>query len=204
MTYQFKNASILVIDDMQAMLSLTTSLLKIFGFADIYTAKDAEKGFEKFCRHDPDIVLTDWQMDPFDGTELVHKIRTDPASPNKFVPVIMMTGYSHKIRVEQARDKGVTEFLVKPFRAKDLYVRLEQLVEKPRRFVDSDEFFGPDRRRRKPKDFQGPFLRENDEFLEIARMEEDKASALLKSLKDEAKAAGTGNRKDDQARGKKK
>lgn len=188
MVYHFNNAKILVVDDMQPMLALTASLLKIFGFDDVILAHNAEEGYKKFVEHNPDLVITDWLMEPYDGTQLIHKIRNDAISPNKFVPIIMMTGYSHRIRVEQARDSGVTEFLVKPFRAKDLYSRIEMLIEKPRRFVDAQNFFGPDRRRKKPGDYQGPFRREADEFAEIASMPEQEAAALLRDLKHQAKA----------------
>ncbi len=190
MVYQFKNATILVVDDMQPMLALTGSLLKIFGFDNVILAHDAEEGFQKFIKHNPDLVLTDWLMEPFDGTQLIKKIRTDDKSPNKFVPIIMMTGYSHKIRVEQARDSGVTEFLVKPFRARDLYARIEQLIEKPRRFVDAKTFFGPDRRRKRNLEYDGPKRREVDEFTDIAGMEEGEAANLLRSLKKQVKQAG--------------
>lgn len=195
MAYNLRKASVLVIDDMQPMLALTASLLKIFGFEKILTAHDAEEGFQLFCDHNPDLVVTDWLMGPYDGTELVKKIRTDPKSPNPFVPVIMMTGYSHKIRVEQARDKGITEFLVKPFRAKDLYARIEQLIEKPRRFVDAKTFFGPDRRRKRPDNYMGPFRRGADEFQEIASLPGDEAADLLRKLKKQAKDAANDKRK---------
>lgn len=187
MTYQFRNSSILVVDDMLPMLSLVGSLLKIFGFQDIHLAHDPEEGFKSFCRFNPDIVLTDWLMEPYDGIEMVRKMRSDPMSPNKFIPVIMMTGYSHRVRVEAARDCGVTEFLVKPFRAKDMYARIEQLIERPRRFVDTGEFFGPDRRRRKFFKYEGPMRRENDEFKKIASLENSQAAALLKELREEAR-----------------
>lgn len=190
MVYQFKNATILVVDDMQPMLALTASLLKIFGFDHVVLAHNADEGFEKFVQHNPDLVLTDWLMEPYDGTELIRRIRTDDRSPNKFVPIIMMTGYSHKIRVEHARDSGVTEFLVKPFRAKDLYARIEQLIEKPRRFVDAESFFGPDRRRKRGADYSGPMRREVDEFAEIAGMEKKDAADLLRNLKKQAKQTG--------------
>ena len=185
MAYELKKATILVVDDMQPMLALTASLLKIFGFSDIIQAGDAESAWSKFCTKNPDIVLTDWLMEPFDGLELVKKIRNDPASPNRFVPVILMTGFSHRLRVEQARDIGVTEFLVKPFRAKDMYSRIEMLIEKPRRFVETQQFFGPDRRRRKGDDYQGPLRRENDDSGKGA---ENKAEAeLLRQLRQDAK-----------------
>lgn len=194
MVYEFKKASVLIVDDMQPMLALTSSLLKIFGFTNIYTANNAENGFEQFCEHSPDLVITDWLMEPFDGTELIRRIRTEAKSPNPFVPIIMMTGYSHKIRVEHARDSGVTEFLVKPFRAKDLYARIEQLIEKPRRFVDARNFFGPDRRRKRAGDYVGPFRRDQDEFQEIADMPKKEAQALLRKLKLKARETARGDK----------
>lgn len=192
MAYQFQNASILVIDDMKPMLALVRSILDVFGFRQIYLATDPDEGFKLLCEHNPDIVLTDWLMEPYDGIELIRRIRRDPKVPNRFVPVVMMSGYSHRIRVEEARDIGVTEFLVKPFRARDLYVRLEQLIERPRRFVDSGEFFGPDRRRRKGEGYEGPRRRERDEKEEKEEKEDDStahidAVALFRKLRDEAR-----------------
>lgn len=189
MVYALSKASILVVDDMQPMLAIISSILKIFGFTNIHLAHDAEEGLELFRQHNPDIVLTDWLMEPFDGVELARRIRAETNSPNRFVPIIMMTGYSHRVRVEQARDAGITEFLVKPFRAKDLCKRIEQLIEKPRRFVDTGEFFGPDRRRRL-LEYEGPIRRESDQFKEIAAMEEKSAAALLRGLKEKARQTG--------------
>ena len=182
MTYQFKNARILIVDDMAPMLALTASILKIFGFVNIETATDADEAFTKFCKFDPDLVITDWQMEPYDGLELVRKMRTSQMSPNRFVPVIMM-GYSHRIRVEASRDAGVTEFLVKPFKAKDLYTRIEQLIEKPRQFVEADEFFGPDRRRRKAGDYKGPRRR----GLDKNDSSDPNAKKILRDLKQQTR-----------------
>lgn len=193
MVYQFRKVSILIVDDMKPMVTLVASLLKVFGFTAIYTAYDVDDAFEQYCRYKPDIVLTDWLMQPYDGLELINRIRKDPRSPNKFVPVIMMTGYSHRVRVEQARDVGVTEFLVKPFTAKDLYARIEQLIEKPRQFVDSDEFFGPDRRRRKADDYRGPRRRESEgesDNFEIDMVDESETERILKDLQDHVRNVG--------------
>lgn len=188
MTYQFSNATILVVDDMKPMLNLTVSILKVFGFKNIYTAQNADEGFQKFCQFSPDLVITDWLMEPYDGIELTHKIRNDTRSPNRFVPIILMTGYSAKIRVMEARDKGVTEFLVKPFSAKDLYARIEQLIERPRKFIDSKVFFGPDRRRKKGDDYTGPHRRRVDTKSQPGPESADdrRIENILKKLKQEA------------------
>lgn len=162
MPYQFNTVSILVVEDNQPMLALVESLLETFGFKNIKTAKNGDEAFQIFCNNKFDLVIADWMMKPIDGISLTRRIRNDPASPNQFVPVILMTGFSEKRRVMQARDAGVTEFLVKPFNARDLYRRIAQIVERPRQFVRSQDFFGPDRRRKINKEYEGPRRREND------------------------------------------
>jgi len=189
MTYQLGNAKILIVEDMQPMLSLTTSILKIFGFKTISGAKSVEEGFDLFKQHNHDLVITDWLMEPLDGLDLIRKIRHDDDSPNKFVPIILMTGYSDQPRVEMARDTGVTEFLMKPYSARDLYARIVQIIERPRQFVEAGEFFGPDRRRRKNSDFTGPEKRGSQDknsgnWHDTVEIEID---TVLRDLADEAK-----------------
>src|SRR5690606_21328283 len=87
-------------------------------------------------------------MEPMNGIEFTDEIRNNAQSPNRMAPVILVTGYSALTRVAQARDVGVTEFLVKPFSANDLAKRLAYVINKPRDFIDSAQYFGPDRRRR--------------------------------------------------------
>lgn len=162
MGYQFEDVKVLLVEDNQPMLDLAKSLLESFGIGKVITAKDGDKGFSMFCMEKPDIVVTDWMMKPVNGIELSHKIRNDVSSVDKFVPIILMTGFSEQRRVLEARDAGITEFLVKPFNARDLYRRITQIIEKPRKFVRSDDFFGPDRRRKRDKPYDGELRRETD------------------------------------------
>jgi two-component system chemotaxis response regulator CheY len=162
MSYQFEKTSVLLVEDNQPMLELAKSILLTFGIGNVYTAKNGDDGYKLFVEHNPDLVIADWMMKPIDGISLTRRIRNDPMSPNKFVPVILMTGFSERRRVIQARDAGVTEFLVKPFNARDLYRRISQIVERPRQFVRSEDFFGPDRRRKPTPGFVGPYKRETD------------------------------------------
>jgi len=147
------------------MLDLAKSILQTFGVGDVIGAKNGEEGFKTYCRKNPDVVLADWMMKPLDGIALTRRIRTDPKSPNPYVPVILMTGFSEKRRVLEARDAGVTEFLVKPFNARDLYRRIAQIIERPRQFVRSEDFFGPDRRRKAKTNHDGPYRRDSDKTL---------------------------------------
>ena len=154
MPYQFSKLSILVVESNNAMFNLTKGVLASFGIGQIISAYNANQGFEQFCEYDPDLVIVDWLSETPNGVDLTKMIRTSPKSPNPFVPIIMMTGYSQKRRVMIARDSGITEFVVKPFTAATLYQKIEAIIEKPRDFVKSPDFFGPDRRR-KSSDFKG-------------------------------------------------
>lgn len=163
MGYQLNKVTILVVEDNKPMLDLTTSILKSFGVGTVETALEGESGFEKFCETNPDLVIVDWMMEPMDGISMCRHIRNSDKSPNQYVPVILMTGFSEKKRVIHARDSGITEFLVKPFNVRGLYKRIVQIVEKPRQFIRAEGFFGPDRRRKRVNDdYEGPFRREDD------------------------------------------
>lgn len=162
MSYQFHKITILVVEDSQPMLELVKKLLHAFGVGTVVTAPDGEKGFQKYLESNPDIVLADWMMKPMDGISLARRIRNDAKTPNPYVPIILMSGFTEKRRVFHARDSGITEFLAKPFTARDLYKRIHQIVERPRQFVRSEDFFGPDRRRRVDLTHRGPFRREDD------------------------------------------
>lgn len=167
MGYNLKNISVLVVDDMQPILELMRDVLLSLGFKNIYLASSGKHGYEALCKHDPDLVITDWIMgesnsNDIDGTEFAKMIRRNARSPNPYVPIIMMTGFSSRLRVEAARDAGVTEFMTKPFKARDLYSRICQIIEKPRQFVAIDSFVGPDRRRRDSDVYKGADRRKTD------------------------------------------
>lgn len=162
MSYRFDDLKVLVVEDNLPMLEMTKTLLTTFGVGTVIGAKDGEAGFREYCDNNPDIVIADWMMRPMDGISLARRIRNDVRSPDPFVPIILMTGFSEKRRVIQARDAGITEFLVKPFTARDLFKRLTQIIERPRQFVRSEDFFGPDRRRKALEGYTGPLRREGD------------------------------------------
>jgi two-component system chemotaxis response regulator CheY len=162
MTFDFSKLSVLVAEDTVPMRKLVCSVLETLGVGTIYTAGDGDGAFEVFCKQQPDIIITDWHMVPVTGLDLIRKVRQSDRSPNRTAPVIMMTGYSAMPRVAEARDMGCTEFLVKPFSAADLAKRIAYVINKPRDFVETERFFGPDRRRRADEGYSGPRRRNED------------------------------------------
>ena len=95
------------------------------------------------------------ELEPETGIQLVDYIRHSSESLDRLLPVIMLTARSEPEYVTEARDKGVTEFLGKPFNVDSLYRRIASVIARPRAFVNSPEYFGPDRRRRQQA-YTGP------------------------------------------------
>ena len=162
MGFYFDKMSVLVVEDTLPMRTLVTTVLETLGVGRVFTATDGEAGFQLFCAKNPDVVITDWHMEPVNGIDLVKRIRISEQSTHKTVPIIMMSGYSAYPRVSMARDVGVTEFLVKPFSTDDLAKSIAYVINKPRDFVVSNDYFGPDRRRRMDDDYSGKMKRESD------------------------------------------
>ena len=162
MPIDLKKLKVLVVEDVDPMRKIIVSVVEMMSVGRVFAAENGETAFNIFRRENPDIVITDWSMEPMDGLQLTHEIRTNMLSPNRTVPIIMISGYSYKERIDKARDAGVTEFLVKPFSADDLAKRIAYVINSPRDFIDAPGYFGPDRRRRTDKDFKGPYRRETD------------------------------------------
>jgi CheY-like chemotaxis protein len=163
MAFEFSKLKLLLVEDVAPMRQLLYTVLRSLGINNITEANNGEDAFKKFTKENHDIIITDWMMEPGDGLQLAHQIRRSAESPNKMVPIVMITGYSAWSRVETARDKGVTEFLIKPFTANDIAKRLAFVITNPRDFIETDTFFGPDRRRRVDPKFTGPYRRQDDE-----------------------------------------
>ena len=110
-------------------------------------------------------------MEPIDGIEMIKSIRSSNDDHLRYVPIIMLTGYSERARILAARDSGINEYLLKPVSAKMLYSRIRAVIEQPRRFVKTNSYFGPDRRRGE-QDFDGPDKRGSGETAEHGDMKE--------------------------------
>jgi two-component system, chemotaxis family, chemotaxis protein CheY len=152
----------LIVDDNTHMRALLRALLQSLGIQNLFDAPDGASGFRELCERKPDVVFTDLSMTPIDGIEFTRMVRTRRESPNPFVPIIMVTGHTERQRVMSARDAGVTEFLAKPITAQNILLRLTEIIERPRAFVRCEDYFGPDRRRKKDEKFSGPWRRRGD------------------------------------------
>lgn len=153
MAYDLSKVNVLIVESSADMYKLFKSVLTMLSVPErnIDSAYSYEEAFNKFRNNKHDIIITDWLQNPDNGIKLTKMIRNGQNSPNIYVPVIMTAGSGHFNRVIKARDSGISEYLVKPFSADSLSVRLMRVIEKPRPFVMSDAYKGPDRRVRDVK-----------------------------------------------------
>ena len=156
--YDFGLLSCLVVEDSSYLRTLMSSSLRALGVGNVKTVDDGSQGIEflQLVQSDPmkagmqnvDIVFSNWQMSPVDGMMLLRWVRRHKESPNRFIPFVMVTGYADRKKVREARSMGATEMLAEPFSMVNLGQRLLQLVNRPRKFVHTAKYFGPDRRRK--------------------------------------------------------
>ena len=115
---------VLIVDDYQTMLRIIRNLLKQIGFNNVDEATDGKEALEKFGQKDYGLVISDWNMEPMTGLDLLKSIR---GNGNK-VPFIMITAESKTENVLAAREAGVSNYIVKPFNADTLKTKLVSVL----------------------------------------------------------------------------
>lgn len=149
--------SVLIVDDSAISRSIIKRVLETLGIRLVFSAEDGFKAadFLRLVETDPqkagtsqiDLVITDLIMPRCDGPSLIRWIRRSPASPDRYVAIIAISGAPARERVQLARDLGVHEVLGKPFTAEALGSKIVNIINHPRQFVLAPDYFGPDRRR---------------------------------------------------------
>ncbi|QCI78693.1 response regulator [Hankyongella ginsenosidimutans] len=112
------NMPILIVDDYKTMLRIVHNLLKQVGFDNIDEATDGAMALTKLRRKKYSLVISDWNMEPMTGYELLKEVRAD--AELKDTPFIMVTAESKTDNVIAAKKAGVNNYIVKPFNAQTL------------------------------------------------------------------------------------
>ena len=116
---------VLVVDDYQTMIRIIRNLLNQLGFKNIEEAKDGRQALEKLNSGRFGLVISDWNMEPMTGYELLQKVREGGSNAN--VPFIMVTAESKTDNIVAARRAGVSNYLVKPFNQQSLKAKIDQV-----------------------------------------------------------------------------
>ena len=114
---------VLVVDDYNTMIRILRNLLKQLGFQDIDDAADGTAALAKMRTKRYGLVISDWNMEPMTGYDLLKEVRGDPRLAR--TPFIMVTAESKTENVIAAKKAGVNNYIVKPFNAQTLQTKIE-------------------------------------------------------------------------------
>ncbi len=120
------NMPILIVDDYKTMLRIIRNLLKQLGFNNVDEATDGAAALAKLRDKQYDLVISDWNMEPMSGLQLLKEVRSD--NKLKALPFVMITAESKSENVVAAKQAGVTNYIVKPFNAATLKTKLNAVL----------------------------------------------------------------------------
>jgi two-component system chemotaxis response regulator CheY len=121
-----KDMPILIVDDYKTMLRIIRNLLKQIEFNNIDEATDGGTALEKLKDKKYGLVISDWNMQPMTGLDLLRAVRSD--GNLKETPFIMITAESKTENVIAAKEAGVNNYIVKPFNAETLKSKIESVL----------------------------------------------------------------------------
>lgn len=121
-----KNMPILIVDDYKTMLRIIKNLLKQLGFENVDEAMEGGEAYNMMKEKKYSLVISDWNMEPVTGFELLQKVRGDEAL--KATPFILVTAESKTENVIAAKQAGVNNYIVKPFNADTLKSKLTSVI----------------------------------------------------------------------------
>jgi len=120
------NMPILIVDDYKTMLRIIRNLLKQLGFDNVDEATDGGAALQKLREKQFGLVISDWNMEPMTGLQLLKEVRSD--TKLKDTPFIMITAESKTENVIAAKEAGVSNYIVKPFNAATLKTKLTSVI----------------------------------------------------------------------------
>ena len=120
------NMKVLIVDDYKTMLKILRNLLNQMNFNDIDEAIDGTEALKKLREIQFGLVISDWNMEPMTGIELLREVRKD--GKLKKIPFIMITAESKSENVIAAKEAGVSNYIVKPFNAETLKSKLVSVL----------------------------------------------------------------------------
>jgi two-component system chemotaxis response regulator CheY len=117
-----KNMRVVIVDDYTTMLRILRNLLRQLEINNVDEASDGDSAYALLQKNPPDLVISDWNMAPVTGLDLLRRVRADARL--KHVPFIMVTAESKTENVIAAKQAGVSNYIVKPFNADTLRAKI--------------------------------------------------------------------------------
>ncbi len=158
-----KKMKVLIVDPNAFMRGVVADSLRRLMVTHIAAAASAVEAFHVGRMFKPDLIIVDWDAGRMSGLEFTREIRRNTTGLARETPIILLAGVIDHDQLMSARQSGINEFLLKPVSAQGVLSRIEEVVVRPRKFIDSRNYVGPCRRRKDDPNYAGPWRRLTDE-----------------------------------------
>jgi CheY-like chemotaxis protein len=159
---------ILVADPSPYVTTLIHRMLRGFGASKVLEVRSCGDVLQTLTRQKVDILICDSRLPPHGGLSLTRSIRNKKDSDHRTMPILMMVRDTREATIKLSRDVGANMVIAKPISPANLYDRLSWIAFQPRKFIDTANYFGPDRRFKIEGHPNGVGRRKGDKAVEIA------------------------------------
>ena len=170
-TINIRGLAFVVADANPYFSRIVVSLLRSFGANSVIEVRNSFEAIQLLNNQKIDILLCDDRLPPHGGLQVSYAVRRKRDNENRTIPILVMAGEARESLIKIARDAGANMVMAKPVSATSLYDRLAWIALKPRQFIDTVTYFGPDRRFKIEGYPNGVGRRKEDKPVEIAAEE---------------------------------
>jgi len=166
-----KNISVLLVDRNAYCRALISNALRGFGIKHITACDTGAAAQQYLAQSSFDLCLVEAELPDMSGGDLVRHIRRMPKEPLRFVPVIVMSGYTQLRELSASRDAGANLVLKKPISPQSLFDRISWLGRTKRAYIEAPNYIGPDRRFHDIDPPDGGYKRATDKQQDVSPLE---------------------------------
>jgi CheY-like chemotaxis protein len=184
---EMKKLKVLIVDPNAYMRGVVADSLRRLLVTNITAAASAIEAFNIGRVFKPDLIFVDWDAGKMSGLEFTREVRRNTTGMSRETPIILLAALIDHEQLMASRQAGINEFLLKPVSAAGVLSRMEEVILRPRKFIDSRNYVGPCRRRKEDVAYAGPWRRLTDEppvkaHTELAKENAFKLRAIIDSL----------------------
>ena len=167
----FRGVSVLLVDRNHYCRSLVAQMLRGFGVENVISCETGAEAQDQLRTNHVELCVIEADLPDMPGADLINWLRRENKDPLRFVPILVLSGYTQLRLLSSTRDAGANLLLKKPLSAQALFDRLAWLARTPRSYIETKNYVGPDGRLKNIAPPDSAFKRETDTPEESAQDE---------------------------------
>ena len=158
----FRSVTTLIVDRDRYTRSLVGQMLRGFGVGGIESLDSGAAAQEYIQKNFVDLCIVEANLPDMSGADFVRWVRREQKEPARFMPILVLTGYTQLKLISQVRDAGANLVVKKPVSAQVLFDRIAWIAKTSRSYIETGDYVGPDRRFKDMVPLGGVYRRDTD------------------------------------------